>query len=301
LNVVYTLIPCLNLPEANGGLVTLPATGTFSPACSPYNYYVNLADDVDCGERRLLWPIVWMIGELINRLSNRFSGTGSVTLRFNLNILSKELIKAPAQAQPTLNTGGPANGPCICDSLSAATYDYVFVFNFVGSGSAASTLSSGSVTFSAPNNPNVITFSITPSSGAILTATNFVLNAPVQASSGLIAILFSLLESGGLLPLPIPGLLSGLIIAALVSLGLVVPPAALLNISLDPITGEIVITFSDSSVAPLRITLAQFASVFAAGSIRVYSPAHYISFIPTVTDCDGDNFWIATNLETFNV
>jgi len=165
LNTVYTTIPNFPFPD-NGALITLATTTPTTPFRFPdFNYYVTLPCDEECGEVRLLWPLVWMIREIVQRLAGRFTGTGFVAVRLVLNVLSKKLIKDPAQLIPTMNTGGINNGPCICDSSNAAQFDYDFLFAFAPAtpGATISSLITGStVTFSAPNIATIATFAIDP-------------------------------------------------------------------------------------------------------------------------------------------
>lgn len=175
-NTVYTPIPRFFFPE-NGTTISLGPFITPDTAfqLGTFNFYVTLPCDEDCGEVRLLWPLVWMIPEIVQRLNGRFTlpvgaTEGFVRIIFNLNVLSKRLIKAPAQLITTLNTGGVTNGPFICDASSAAIYDYNFLFRFVPSTiipppgmEVPAVLGTGStVIFSTPNHPVAGAFLIDP-------------------------------------------------------------------------------------------------------------------------------------------
>lgn len=164
LNTVYTTIPNFPFPN-NSVLINLNGTTQDLPLqLGEFNYYVALPHDQECGEIRLLWPLVWIIRELINKLRGRFSGSGFVSIRFVLNVLSKKLIKDPAQAITTLNTDGITNGPCFCETANAAKFDYDFLFQFGPNIAtpAVSELISASVRFSGPNVDNIITLHINP-------------------------------------------------------------------------------------------------------------------------------------------
>lgn len=219
LNTVYTTIPNFPFPDS-AALISLTNTTTVNPFKFPdFNYYVTLPSDQQCGEVRLLWPLVWMIKEIVQRLAGRFTGTGFVSVRLVLNVLSKKLIKDPAQIIPTLNTGGVNTGLCLCDTTNSAQFDYTFLFAFAQSNTSAfSTLTQGStVTFSGPNIPSILTFSIDPvpscglsvqPTGSIVDPVNFALSLRVTADPALINFLVlidEIINSGGepLIPIPV--------------------------------------------------------------------------------------------------
>jgi len=212
LNTVYTTIPNFPFPD-NGTLITLAATSAAAPFAFPtFNFYVTLPCDEECGEVRLLWPLVWMIREIVQRLNGRFTGTGFVSVRLVLNVLSKKLIKDPAQLIPTLNTGGVNNGPCICDSSNAAQFDYDFLFAFAPATptSAFSTLTEGStVALSGPNNPAIATFFIDPATLALS-----LIVPPTAAFTSFVTIVDAILSMAGSGSIPIdPAILASLAVA----------------------------------------------------------------------------------------
>jgi len=279
LNVVYTKIPNLKFPD-NGVLIPLGPTGY---SFQPFNYYVSLPDE-GSHEVRLLWPLVWMIPQLITRLSGRFSGSGPVTLKLNLNVDSKKLIKDPAQPVPTLNTGGPNNGPCICDTTGSAVFDYTFLFNVVNG--SVDTGFTSSVIFSIPSNGD--------GSRIVFNSLGDVVLA-VPASNTLLLSLLAPFTGAAAVALGAAGL------NLLATLG-VTPPvgttaATLLQVT-SPLPGILSFTFSGNVTG----TVPNFVSATVnAGFIDITSPAHYISFIPSCEGDECDGSWFATYLETLRV
>lgn len=251
INTVYTPIPNFN---ENIVPISLNNTTSANPFTLPdINYYVSLPCDKECGEIRLLWPLVWMIPEIAKRL-NIFTLTtilgpggqvlpGFVKIRFVLNILSKRLVKNPAQIIPILNTGRIESGPHICNSVNIIQFDYDFLFRFGPSnrtvvGVFPAILDGLSiVNLSAPNNPIVETFSIDPEN-------NF-------------------------------------------ALSLDIPVDPILNAFLQFIENQ----FPNSPFLPTKLIV---------GSLPVFSPAHYISFVPSCEN-DCEKYWISTNIETTRV
>jgi hypothetical protein len=244
LNVVYTPIPHFPFPES-GALVNLTTPSTYNPV---FNYYVTLPCDQECGEVRLLWPFVWMIKEVVNRLAGRFTRSGFVTVKFILNVLSKKLIKDPAQLIPTLNVGGVTNGPCICETANAAQFDYTFNLRYevVGDATFATLASGSSVVFSYPNNSKLFdpivlgvpaTFLIEPSTLELI--------LPIRASPE-----FDLVFLG--------------IQASILALVHIVSDCCNSSLDIEP-----------------TINIPE-----VIGFIRVNSPALYFSFIPSI-DNDG--------------
>jgi len=277
INTVYTTIPCFQFPE-NGTLVPITGNNEYD-----FSYYISLPCD-SCDEIRLLWPLVWMIPQIIQRLKGRFSGTGVVIVKLLLNVLSKKLIKAPAQAIPTLNTGGVVNGPCICDSSSAAVYDYTFNFNFTAVEGGPSTVTGGILTFSAPNTPVAVTFTITidPVTGAVtLALPNININ--------LIAAILPLM--------PLGSVLAFLASVGISSSALTTFITNLMNNSAASLTVTVVgnvITLTGSNETTISFT-------FPAQSLSTLSPAHYVSFVASCDKEECDGYWVATNIETLRV
>jgi len=295
LNTVYTTIP--HFFTETGALIPLIGTTATAPYTFPdFNYYVALPCD-SCDEIRLLWPLVWMIPQIIQRL--RFTGAGFVKIRMVLNVLSKKLIKDPAQLVPTLNTGGVNNGPCICDASSAAEYDYTFLFAFTadrGIGTLSSLTTRSTVTFSAPNNATVATFDIDP--------VTLALSVPVFGIANTSAFLATLVTAilPTLPPLEVVGFLTALGVPAgeLTTLVATIGADSVVTVTTNPIPGFITITVNTSppTIVPVRLPATPLPVI---SSIPVSSPAHYVSYVPSCEKEGCEGYWVATNLETVSV
>jgi len=308
INTVYTVIPN-NLTPVNFTFGSIPVPNT--PII--LNYYVKLACEA-CEEIRLLWPLVWMIPELFNRVNNKFSlpaptlvngvltpATATLTVELLLHVISKKLIKDPAQANPTLNTGAPVNGPCICDTSSAATYDYTFNFTLEGpvTGTVAglARVTDLQIIFSTPNNAAEQTI-IVDVSGANPT---FALAVPIIASPSVlnffVANLVFTIGIDSVLTLPLAALLE--------SIGVTIPADAVIGSTLvtavPGITpGTVIVSFTTGGSPPEVITVT-VPMEDIIGTIPVFSPAHYVSFVPSCDKDECDEFFVATNLGGINV
>jgi len=267
--------------------IPLSASGYKFP---DFNYYVSLPDH-GTHEVRLLWPLVWMLPQLQQRLQGKFSGTGPVTINLLLNVESERLIKDPAQPNPVLNTSGPNNGPCICDSNGLAVYNYDFVFNIVNGALAAA--------------PNYSTVSLTvPANGIgaqFVFDSSLVLQAAIPASNTLLsALLASFLTTPNAAG---PVILGNAGVNLLASLGIVasvagVPFTAATLLAVSPnATGGFTLSFS----GPVTGSLTLAAGSVVSGFVPVKSPAHYVSFIPSCNKDECDSNWFATYLETLFV
>ena len=290
-NTVYTTLSCFPFSE-NGMLTTINGTNEYC-----FSYYISLPCEFN-DEIRLLWPVTWIIPQLIQKLLGKFSGTGNVIVKFLLNIMSKKIIKAPAQVTSTLNTGGIVNGPCVCDSTSAV-YDYTFNFAFV-SGSPSSILSTVSpsyLTFSAPNNAVAAQFTIDPST----------LNLIPQTSANLlnfiVGVLISDLISGQDSPFPSTSLPS--YVALLASIGATSVQIAAFTTFFDAAQtagSDITITLTGTTITFTATGTFSGTFVFPVPNIVIASsPAQYVSFVPSCEKGDCKSYWVATNLETERV
>lgn len=300
INTVYTNIPIFPLP-LTGALIPLTGTTSTAPYSFPdFNYYVSLPCDDQCGEIRLLWPFVWMVQQIIQKLT-RFTGTGFVRVRLNLNVLSKKIIKDPAQLIPTLNTGGLNNGPCLCDSAPAVQYDYTFLLAFAESPTigAPSVLTTGStVTFSSPNNPRAEVFAIDPTTLGLSHVVNSTASiAPLLFTflSSMVLILPSDILANLLIGLGVPPTDPGVIYLEGLSPGTIVPG---ITVALDQ-TGALTLTVPVPGAPSFVITVP--TSLTVTSSIPSSSPAHYVSFVPSCDKEGCDSYYIATNLETLRV
>lgn len=280
-NTVYTTIPNFNFPQ-NGALVNISSNLEYT-----FNYYIKLPCE-SCEEIRMLWPLTWMVPQIIKKLTG-FTGTGIVTIILQLNVISKKLIKDPAQVTPTLNTGGIVNGICICDSSSPATYDYTFNLAFASSElgpSVLSTTSPSTLTFSAPNNPVVAQFAIDPNTLNLIPQTQQSFINFIAASIGIIFIQFFLVDLDEIVPL-------------LALLGISNP--TLTNI-IDNSTGVPTVSVNGTLIVITGnpSTLGSY-SIVTPGIFPATSPAHYVSFVSSCGKNSNNNYWVATNIETSRV
>ena len=301
-NTVYTTVPCFPFPEN-----CTPITITNNPEYC-FNYYISLPCEL-CDEIRLLWPLVWMIPQIISKLQGKFLGTGIVTVKLLLNILSKKLIKAPAQANLILNTGGVINGPRICDSVAAAVYDYTFIFSFVagpGSPSTASVLSTTSasyLTFSAPNNAVVAQYTIDPVTLNLIPQNS---QNTVNLVAGTIAALLVLNDNFIDESTPLNN--GHAIIEVITFFGATSAQLAALNIFLyaaydsPGLSTNVTATLCGTTITLTATGTFSGTFVFPVPNIVIASsPAQYVSF---VSSCEKDgckSYWVATNLETNRV
>jgi len=277
--------------------------GVAIPASPPVNYYVTLPRE-SCTEIRLLWPLTWMIPQLIQRLSNRYTGAGLVSLQLVLNVLSKNLIKDPAQPQP-LVTG--TNLACLCDDTSVASYDYTFTFSLVasatpGAASSVDTNPTSSVSFSVPGNPQVAIFYF-GASATLLTGdpSAFLNGVPVNQTQVTAA-----LNAAGIPVNGAPVILTLARLTLLQSLGVAVPANAVVGtttvqvsstISGQPAGVGFLFTFVIAGSPPITVVVDPFFTL--SNPFVVVSPAQYISFIESCGE--GCVTWISTNLQFLNV
>jgi hypothetical protein len=269
LTTVYTALPRFEFPE-DGSPITITATGETgeleptagSLTLPDFNYFVRLNNKV-CDEARMLWPLVPMIGPIINKLSNNVaisnasSITGPATANFigklfftlNLHVLSKRMIKDPAQQIPLLNTGTPSDGMCICNSVSSAVWSYKFDLIFA----ATADIGTG----------------VTLPSGALIPATlvGMVIfcNTPNVPSSFVVIVFPSGTENFTFIP--------------------PYTPLTSTNFNLF-LSGQFLALDPDSP--------NQFI-------FKIFSPAHYVSFVPPRRECGNDNSWVATTLAITNI
>jgi hypothetical protein len=281
LTTVFTAIPHFKISESNT-LVNLTGN-TFT--LQDFNYYVKLPEK-GIDEIRLLLPCVWMINALINKLRNKFSGTGAVSLTFNLNVLAEQqLIKDPAQNVLILNTNNPINNLCACDVQPVAIWAYTFRF-IVNNG----LLTNAVVTLIIPNNPDFLDILVTPSAGTVLMPNNFDLflestaTTSVDNSAIIIASIMSLLGAV-VFPVIFPVSLAGFTISQLNSLNALLsslsntlvnltPSQSIQEVALSADGTNVVVLISGGGKPPTEIFIPSILSGGTTISTPIFSPAH---------------------------
>lgn len=268
INTVYTIIP--NSFSFNNELININDNVEYC-----FNYYIKLPR-ISYNEIRLLWPVIWMIPELIQKLQGKFIGSGNITIKFLLNILSKKIIKAPAQNNLILNTGFNS---CMNNS---AIYDYTFNFPLISTTgtSILNNLLPWTLTFSVPNNPIFSQFVIDPNTYDLIS----------QDQENFINLSADTIYGFGQ-----PLVNGGAIIGVITSLGATSSQIDELRVFLEPLADRSLIATASGTI----ITLISGSSsyVFPVPNIVIStSVAQYISFVSSCERGKCENYWISTNL-----